>query len=163
MVSRYQAFYRWCLARLDVYMRGHATEIIRLASFLIVGGIGTVVNLAAVWVFSRYTPLPYDAYIVIATEIALLCNFLLNDRFTFHSLVDSQRSFWLRCLRFHGPSALGFVLTLVISYLAYHAGHLPPVSAQAVAILIVTFVNFCMHRFWTYRASARVPQEQLAN
>jgi putative flippase GtrA len=162
-LTRYQAFYRRSSARLDVYTRGHATEIIRLASFLIVGGVGTVVNLVAVWVFSRYTSLPYDAYIVIATEIALLCNFLLNDRFTFHSLVDSQRPFWLRCLRFHGPSALGFVLTLVISYLAHHAGHLPPVSAQAVAILIVTVVNFCMHRFWTYRAVSQTPQEQPAN
>ncbi|HEY7349936.1 MAG TPA: GtrA family protein [Ktedonobacterales bacterium] len=150
-----QAFYRFCYERLDAYSRGHAAEIMRLASFLIVGGLGTLVNLACVWVFSRYTTLPYDGYIVLATEIALLCNFLLNDRFTFHGLVDNQRPFWLRCVRFHGPSALGFVLTLAISYVAHHALRLSPVMAQAVAILIVTFVNFSMHRLWTYRASAQ--------
>ena len=154
-----QAFYRYCSARLDPYTRGHTAEVMRVVSFLIVGGLGTLVNLACVWVFSRFTSLPYDVYIVLATEIALLCNFWLNDRFTFHSLVDSRRPFWLRCVRFHGPSALGFVLTLVISYLAHHAGHLPPVPAQAVAILIVTVVNFLMHRLWTYRAAAQAPQK----
>ncbi len=153
-----QAFYRYCSARLDPYTRGHTAEVMRVVSFLIVGGLGTLVNLACVWVFSRYTSLPYDVYIVLATEIALLCNFWLNDRFTFHSLVDSRRPFWLRCVRFHGPSALGFVLTLVISYLAHHVGHLSPVPAQAVAILIVTIVNFLMHRLWTYRAAAQAPQ-----
>lgn len=134
----------------------------QVVSFLIVGGLGALVNLACVWVFSRFTSLPYDIYIVLSTEIALLCNFALNDRFTFQSLVDGRRPFWLRCLRFHGPSALGFVLTLLISYAGYHAGHLSPVIAQAVAILIVTVVNFLMHRFWTYRASASFPQEQPA-
>lgn len=149
------SFSRSCYSRLDVYTRGHAAEIVRLVSFLIMGGLGALVNLGFVWIFSRYTTLPYDVYIVLATEISLICNFLLNDRFTFHSLIDSQRPFWLRCARFHGPSALGFVLTLVISYIAHHFGHLPPVSAQAVAILIVTMVNFVMHRLWTYRAVAR--------
>ncbi len=158
-----QAFYRFCFARLDVYTRGHAAEALRVMSFLVVGGFGTLVNLGCVWVFSRYTSLPYDVYIVLATEIALLCNFLLNDRFTFHSLGGKQRPFWLRCVRFHGPSALGFVLTLALSYLAHHIGHLTPVLAQAVAILIVTVVNFSMHRLWTYRASAHAAQNQPAN
>jgi putative flippase GtrA len=157
-LTGYQAFYRFCATRLDPYTRGHTTEVMRVVSFLIVGGLGALVNLACVALLSRYTPLPDYIYIVLATEVALLFNFLLNDRFTFHSLADSRRPFWLRCVRFHGPSGLGFVLTLVISYLAHNAGHLSPVLAQAVAILIVTIVNFIMHRFWTYRPAA--PQEQ---
>ncbi len=160
---RYQAFYRFWFARLDVYTRGHAAEVMRLLSFLVVGGLGALVNLACVWVFSRATTLPYAVYIVLSTEIALLFNFLLNDRITFHSLVDSRRPFWLRCVRFHGPSALGFVLTLVISFVAHQAGHLSPLVAQGIAILIVTVVNFMMHRLWTYRAVASGPQGQPAH
>ncbi len=162
-LTRYQAFYQFCYARLEVYTRSHTAEVLRMVSFLIVGGLGAVVNLVCVWGFSRFTALPYDAYIVLATEIALLFNFMLNDRFTFHEMVDGRRPFWLRCVRFHGPAALGFVLTLVISYLGYHAGHLSPVVAQAIAILIVTVVNFVMHRLWTYRAAAQAPQKQLAH
>jgi len=155
---RYQACYTWLCSQLDGYTRGHADEVLRLASFLIMGGLAALVNLAGVWVFSRYTNLPYDLYIVLATEISLLCNFALNDRFTFHALAGSQRRWWVRCARFHGPSGVGFVLTLLIAYAAYHAAHLSPVSAQAVAILIVTLVNFSMHRLWTYRGSSQAPQ-----
>jgi putative flippase GtrA len=160
--ARYQAFVRSCATRLDHYTRGHSAEVLRVVSFLVVGGLGALVNLGCVWVFSTFTPLPHEAYIVLATEIALLFNFALNDRFTFHTQIDSRRPYWLRCLRFHGPSALGFVLTLLISSLAYHYGHLSSLLAQAAAILIVTVVNFMMHRFWTYRPPARLPQEQPA-
>ena len=46
--------------------------------------------------------------------------------------------------------ALG--LTLLISNLAHHlTAHLTLTTSQGIAILIVTVVNFLMHRHWTYR------------
>lgn len=160
--TRYQALTRYCVARLDQYTHGHAAEVTRVVSFLIVGGLGALVNLGFVWVFSSFMRLPHEVSIVLATEIALLFNFSLNDRFTFHTQIDSRRPYWLRCLRFHGPSALGFVLTLLISYVVYHYGHLSSVLAQAVAILVVTAINFLMHSFWTYRPTTPLRQEQPA-
>jgi putative flippase GtrA len=146
------ALLRW----LDRWTWGHGAQALRLASFLIVGGLGTVVNLACVWVFSRHTALPYALYIVLATEVSLLCNFALNDRFTFRALVDGRRSWGKRCLRFHAPAMLGFVLTLLLSDVAHYVLHLPPLIAQGGAILIVTFVNFAVHHLWTYRAASEV-------
>jgi putative flippase GtrA len=148
---RYRAYYQFWYARLDQVTKGRAAEIVRFGSFLFFGGLAALVNLACVWLFSRYTTLPYDVYIVLATEISLLCNFIMNDRATFGTL-GRQRPWLLRCLRFHGPASIGFVLTLVLAYVAHHFGHLAPVSAQAVAIIIVTLVNFAMHRLWTYRS-----------
>ena len=154
LTTRYQALYTWLYFKLNRYTRGHGAEVMRLGSFLFVGGLASLVNLVFVWLFARYTPLPYDLYIVLATEISLLCNFAMNDQLTFRSL-GNQRSWLMRCLRFHAPASIGFLLTFLISYAAYHAGHLPPVRAQAVAIIIVTFVNFAMHRLWTYRGVSR--------
>lgn len=148
--TRFRKLYTWLYFKLNRSTKGHGAEVMRLGSFLFVGGLASLINLAGVWFFSRYTALPYDLYIVLATEISLLCNFAMNDQLTFRSL-GSQRSWLMRCLRFHGPASIGFVLTLLIAYAAHHAGHLSPVSAQAVAIIIVTFVNFTMHRLWTYR------------
>jgi putative flippase GtrA len=152
-MTRYQVFYTSCYSSLNALTRGHAAEVIRLASFLFVGGVATLVNLGLVWLFSRHTPLPYALYTILATEVSLLCNFSLNDRLTFRSLLDGRRSWWKRCVRFHGPATVGFLLTLFISDTAYYVGHLAPVFAQGLAILIVTFVNFFMHRLWTYRPS----------
>ncbi len=156
--ARYQALYRLWYVRLDYYTKGRAAEVVRFGSFLFFGGLAALVNLACVWLFSRYTTLPYDAYIVLATEISLLCNFVMNDRATFGTL-GRQRTWLMRCLRFHGPASVGFVLTLTIAYAAHHFGRLAPVSAQAVAIVIVTFVNFAMHRLWTYRSTPHAGQK----
>jgi putative flippase GtrA len=148
--ASYAALVRW----LDRWTWQHGAQLLRLMSFLVVGGVGTVVNLGCVWLFSRYTPLPYALYIVLATEISLLCNFALNDRFTFRALVDGRRAWWLRCVRFHVPAMLGFGLTLLLSDVAHYGLRWPPLVAQGAAILIVTFVNFAVHHLWTYRAVA---------
>src|SRR5262245_30106849 len=90
-LTRYQAFYQFCYDHLEPYTRDRTAEVLRVVSFLIVGGLGAVVNLVCVWALSHFTPIPGDACIVLATEIALLFNFLLNDRFTFHEMVDGRR------------------------------------------------------------------------
>lgn len=161
-MTRYQAFYTSCYSSLDTLTRGHAAEVLRLTSFLFVGGVASLVNLGLVWLFSRHTAVPYAVYTIIATEVSLLCNFALNDRMTFRSLLDGQRSWWKRCVRFHGPATVGFLLTLLISDMAYYLGHLTPLFAQGLAILIVTFVNFAMHRLWTYRPARQASHRQSA-
>lgn len=162
-MTRYQAFYTSCYTSLDTFTRGHADEVVRLATFLFVGGAASLVNLGLVWLFSRHTTVPYAAYTIVATEVSLLCNFALNDRLTFRSLLDGRRSWWKRCLRFHGPATVGFLLTLLISDIAYYAGHLTPLFAQGLAILIVMFVNFAMHRLWTYRPARPASHRQSAH
>ncbi len=150
-MRRTQALYLWSLHYLNVSTRGNGVEALRVISFLFAGGLSALVNLLGVWVFARYTTLPHALYIVLATEISLLCSFFLNDRFTFRSLIDSRRPWWLRCLRFHGPAAFGFVFTLLVSDVAYYLMHLSSLIAQAVALILATVVNFSFHRFWTYR------------
>jgi putative flippase GtrA len=88
---------------------------------------------------------------IVATEISLLYNFFLNDRYTFHSMLDASRTWLQRCIRFHGPASVGFVLTLLIFSFNHYVLEIRPVIAQAIAIAIVTAVNFVMHRFWTFR------------
>jgi putative flippase GtrA len=146
---------------LDEKSNGRAEELVRVVQFLVVGGSASALNLACVGLFDKlFNPSgvwPVFFVILVATEISLLANFILNDRFTFRSLVSQQRTWSQRCLRFHGPASVGFVLTLLISNGIHqfvtlaHGKHLPLVVGQAVAIVIVTFVNFVMHRNWTYR------------
>ena len=154
--TRSRALYLRSLDRLGVYTRGNGAEALRVISFLFAGGLSALVNLLGVWLFARYTTLPHAVYIVLATEISLLCSFVLNDRFTFRALIDGRRSWWLRCIRFHGPSAFGFVFTLLVSDAAYYLAHLPSLTAQAVALILATVVNFSFHRFWTYRTVGHV-------
>ncbi len=155
------SWYDQLLHLLDEKSGGRAEELVRIAQFLLVGGTASLLNLVCVGLLDRvFHPtgvMPVFFVILAATEISLLANFMLNDRFTFRSLVGEHRTWLQRCIRFHGPASVGFVLTLVISnsvhhFVTYgHGKHLPLVVGQAIAIVIVTFVNFFMHRNWTYR------------
>src|SRR5579864_4351821 len=70
----------------------------RLFSFLLVGGFGAVVNLVcfscAYYALGRPVNrlLAYASAFVIATEVSILVNFMLNDRFTFRQLHDRGRA-----------------------------------------------------------------------
>ncbi len=146
-----------------------ADGIMQLVSFLVIGGSASLLNLIIIFAFDLLDKTHHNdltrhlIYSAIATEISLLYNFMLNDRFTFHAMIDQRRTWLQRCIRFHGPASVGFVLTLILSSVFFSLTQTLPhhaVIAQAMAIVIVTAVNFTMHRFWTYRPSKATAQAQ---
>ncbi len=140
----------------EKYFHGKGEEVVRILMFLIVGGSAALVNLIAVRELDAHAKLlPFWSISAISTEISILYNFALNDQITFRSMtINSGRPIWLRCARFHLPASVGFALTLILATSFHTFGHLSAVIAQAIAIIIVTGVNFVMHRFWTFRPSA---------
>jgi putative flippase GtrA len=157
----FKNLYAW----LDRVSGGKAAKIVPVLSFLVIGGSASVMNLIIVFTCdfldrAHHNELLHNLiYSAIGTEISLIYNFMLNDRFTFRALVDGRRSWLQRCIRFHGPASVGFTLTLLLYSLFFtitkplpaHYHH--SVISQAMAIIIVTAVNFLMHRFWTYRSA----------
>lgn len=151
----------WSVAdhALDVVDRltgGQAEWFQRLFSFLVVGGIGTVVNLAVFSLLYYQTGFGSDdrarwlVAFLAATEVSILANFALNDYFTFRHLPGYHRTWRARCARFHVTAIGGVLVTLVISG-TLHALGVAAVVAQAIAILLATAVNFVVHHLYTYR------------
>jgi len=130
----------------------------RLFSFLLVGGFGAVVNLvcfscayyALGWPANRL--LAYASAFVIATEVSILVNFMLNDRFTFRQLHDRGSAWQARCMRYHVTSVGGTLVTLGISFSLVHVLHVPALFAQAMALVVATVFNFVAHHVFTYAA-----------
>lgn len=141
--------------RLTRVSRGHTDEIVRLIAFLAIGAVVASINLLMVWVLSHQHLLPYVIYITLATEVSILCSFMLNDRITFQRLIASGHIWHVRCLRFHSAAAVGALFTIGLSTVMYHLAHFPPVAAQFTAIVVATGLNYSMHRFWTYRPNRR--------
>jgi putative flippase GtrA len=152
----YRRFYGW----VEKASGKRADILLPLLAFLVIGGSASLLNLSIVFALglilgAAANTLAHHAIIsAIATEISIIYDFALNDRFTFRALIDPRRTWIQRCLRFHVPASIGFVLTVslsslffvLISTVPYHG-----VLSQAMAILIVAVVNFTMHRLWTYR------------
>ena len=160
-------WYRHFVTWLDTISHGRSSGIITLLSFLVIGGTASVLNLIVIVILGLIdhngfnSSVKYLLYSGIATEISIIFNFSLNDRFTFRSRIAKHSTWLQRCLRFHGPASIGFVLTLALSRTAYillSHYHYGAVIAQAISIIFVTSVNFTMHRFWTYRKPAVDPK-----
>jgi putative flippase GtrA len=130
-------------------------ELRRIVTFLFAGGASALVTLAVTSLLTDALHLLFLASAIIGTELGVLVNFGINDRQTFSDLAGRRRPFPSRLLRFHLTCALGQSLILISSLLLHDLAHWRTLFAQALPIVVVTAVNFTMHRFWTYRAGRK--------
>lgn len=122
------------------------SDWMQLARFLAVGVSGYVVNLLVFWAVTsagaHYIPAAIVAFIVAWTN-----NFLLNRHWTFRAgaeaMVGQGLRYLLVCL-----VALG--ANLVILHVLVDAG-LGEIYAQAIAIILVTPLNYLLSRRWSFR------------
>jgi putative flippase GtrA len=135
-------------------MESHAPVIRRIVSFLCIGGLGAVLNLLCFSVL-YHTLLglsinlgAYFIAFVVAAELSLCHNFLLNDWMTFRNL--RSRHWTMRCLRFHITSTGGILLTLGISFSLFHFLAVSALVAQGTALVAATLFNLIFHHFFTY-------------
>jgi putative flippase GtrA len=125
----------------------------RPARFGMVGVSGIVVNSVVLGLLVYLADAPLWLSSVGATEVAILSNFFLNDRWTFRAQ-RHHRPLWGRLLRFNGVALLSMavtvsVLTALMSYLL-----LPLLAANILAIGAATAVNYSLNSLWTWRRPA---------
>jgi putative flippase GtrA len=119
---------------------------IQLAKFCAVGGVGYIVNLAV------YTALLHERlhYLLAATcsfLVAVTCNYFCNRHWTFR---DRRAGVAAQGLRFFVVSvgSLGANLLVLHVLITLGAGKL---VGQAIAIIVVTPLNFVGNRLWSFR------------
>jgi dolichol-phosphate mannosyltransferase len=120
---------------------------IQLAKFGIVGASGYVVNLAVYTLLLKNASLHYLAAATVSFVVAASWNYWWNRHWTFR---EQRGSFTLQGARFFTVSALVYfanlgVLTLLVSL---GAGK---IIAQAIAIVVVTPLNFLGNKLWSFR------------
>jgi putative flippase GtrA len=118
----------------------------QLVQFCLVGATGYAVNL---WVFSflvlvggiHYIPAAVCSFLVAVTN-----NYIWNRVWTFRS---QRGHLAYQGLRFLVVSSLALAANLVVLYALVHVG-LSEVVAQAIAIVLVTPVNFVGNKLWSF-------------
>jgi dolichol-phosphate mannosyltransferase len=126
---------------------GRRRNWIQLVRFCIVGASGYVVNLAV------FTALVHGAglhYLVAAAGsflVAVTNNYLWNRLWTFRG---QRGHVAYQGARFLVVSSLALAANLVILHLLVRLG-LGEVTAQAIAIVLVTPLNFVGNKLWSFR------------
>jgi len=130
----------------------------RMSRFAVVGALGTVVNLG-VMALLLTAGVHYLVAAVVAAEISILHNFLMQERFVYRDLRgDSRAGWWSRSALFFGfnnVEALARipVLGALVSLLGMH-----PIPAQALTLAVAFLVRFVFVSRVVYRPR-RAPAE----
>jgi len=118
----------------------------RLASFMIVGGIGYLVNMAVyypltLWFEKTVTFFGQEFYLppfLVSSFVAITSNYILNKRFTFGDCKVKTAGY----LKYLTTCSASLPLEMALIYLFVHFFSFMPIMAVAVAILIVFIGRF---------------------
>lgn len=123
--------------------------LLRWCKFNLVGAMGMAVQLAALALFNRWSGGHYLVATAAAIELTLLHNFAWHLRYTWRDRSDG--STLAQLVRFHLSNGLvSMASNLVLMRLLVEEAHLPVLSANALAILSCSIVNFCLGDSWVF-------------
>jgi dolichol-phosphate mannosyltransferase len=132
--------------RVDAALRKRANWA-QLVKFCLVGATGYVVNLAVYTLLLNGAGLHYVTAAIGSFLVAVTNNYTWNRVWTFR---HERGDVVLQGLRFLVVSALALGANLLVLHLLVRAG-LGEVVAQAIAIVVVTPVNFVGNKLWSFR------------
>jgi len=129
----------------------HST-LVRWCKFNVVGGMGILVQFAALFLLKSVLHFNYLGATAIAVEAAVVHNFVWHEQFTW---VDRVQPSWsrslTRLLRFNlangGVSILG---NLALMRVMVGQGHMNYLLANAIAITLCSLANFLVSDTWVF-------------
>ena len=122
----------------------------QLLKFGFVGASGYVVNLAVFALLVHFGDLHHIAAAIGAFVVAVTNNFWWNRHWTF-AAGDGHAGF--QAARFFVVSLVGLAINLVLLELFISSFEMPELAAQALAVALVTPVNFIGNKLWTFGES----------
>ena len=125
--------------------RGH--NWLQLAKFCAVGASGYVVNLLVYTLLLKGVGLHYMGAAVGSFLVAVSNNYWWNRHWTFRS---DRGHFAYQGMRFLVVSLLALIANLIVLRLLVEVG-VGKILAQAIAIVLVTPVNFIGNKLWSFR------------
>jgi putative flippase GtrA len=132
--------------------RTGASTLVRWCKFNLVGGIGVVVQFAALFSVKSVLHFNYLAATAIAVEVAVAHNFVWHERFTWGDRVQVSWSRSLRrLLRFNLTNgAVSIVGNLALMRMMVGQAGMNYLVANAIAIMLCSLVNFLVSETWVF-------------
>jgi putative flippase GtrA len=118
----------------------------KLLKFSLVGASGLLVNTAALYLCYQWARLPLLMASILAVELAVVSNFVLNDQWTFGERGLSV----VRFARFNIVSLGGLAITTVTLLLLKNVG-MYFLVANLFGVGLATAWNFVLNVLWTWR------------
>lgn len=137
-----------CKTRLKILMQSQPVN------FMIVGGIGYILNMGLYWWLCHYFNsqivfLDQHFYLIpfiVSSAIAMVCNYEINRVWTFRKWKEQR----LGAARYFGMGTITIMIDMSLLFLLVQYLHLQPIPAAAVAILIVFVIRYTIAYKWIW-------------
>jgi dolichol-phosphate mannosyltransferase len=144
--------------RITRFRRKYQPPLMRFLRFGLVGLSGVFVDMAVLYLLHDPSGLGWGLTRskIIASETAIINNFLWNDRWTFGDVSSRQRGLrqrLRRLLKFNLICLFGLTLNVALLNVLYNHFHLNPYVANLIAIAAVTLLNFWLNLKLSWRVT----------
>jgi putative flippase GtrA len=123
-------------------------RVLQLLRFCVVGGLGTAVNVLILHVLHNQLEWGFTRSSAIATELAIIHNYIWNELWTFHLRQLNVR----RLVQYNLSSLLGFGVTVAVATVVKELTD--PRLAQLIGILCGAGLNYLVNVRWTWGPNA---------
>jgi putative flippase GtrA len=138
-------------------LKAPPSTLLRWCKFNLVGGVGIVVQFAALFLLKSVLRFEYLLATAIAVEAAVVHNFVWHEQFTWADRIkrDSLQPAWreslLRLLRFNlANGAVSLLGNLALMKVMVGQGHMNYLVANAIAITLCSLANFLVSNEWVF-------------
>ncbi len=116
--------------------------------FVIVGGIGTIINILILYLLTEKAGIYYLISAIISFIVAMTSNFVLNKVWTFKENIkfNARKKYLQFCL----VSVLALLVNLFFLYFFTEIFGIYYIVSQILAIGIALFINFLGNKIWTF-------------
>jgi putative flippase GtrA len=132
------------------------STLVRWCKFNLVGGMGIVVQFAALFLLKSLLHFDYLLATAIAVEAAVVHNFVWHEQFTWadrtkSGLAESWRRSLPRLLRFNLTNgAVSILGNLALMKVMVGMGHMNYLLANGIAITLCSLANFLVSETWVF-------------
>ncbi|MDN4481772.1 glycosyltransferase [Demequina muriae] len=121
----------------------------KMSGFALIGAGGAVANLAIMAALIQMGA-PYLVAAIIAAEVTIVTNFLLQDRFVFRDMRDHAAPWWARfATSFTFNNAEAVIRIPVLAWMV-EALHIQSIAAAAITLAVAFVVRFVFHSLVVY-------------
>ncbi|HWM17206.1 MAG TPA: glycosyltransferase family 2 protein [Microbacterium sp.] len=121
----------------------------KMSLFAVIGGLGAIANIAIVWALTN-VGVNYIVAAIIASEVTIIGNFLLQERFVFQDMKGEASGVWSRFAKSFTFNNAELLIRIPVVALMVSGGHISAVIATAITLFIAFIVRFVFHSLVVY-------------
>ncbi len=121
----------------------------KFLSYLIVGGLATLVEWIFYWLFANPLSLQYLVATVLAIIISTFSNWLFGRLITFKDA--PKGNIFLEIMKVYAASVVGLGLNMLIMWLLHGVANLPDMLSKVIATGIVFAYNYLIRQRLIYK------------